>query len=166
MKNSQPITIFETTVQPEWIDYNGHMNVAHYLTVFDQAMDAFNETMGIGAAYRAETQNSLFALESRLTYQREVVLGDPLRITLQLLDLDEKRLHFFERMYHAEKDTVMATVEQLVIHVNLATRHSSVMPPAVYRQLETIMHAHRKLPRPAEIDRAIGIRRRAKRGAA
>lgn len=166
MKNDQPITIFETRVRSDWIDYNGHMNVAHYLTVFDHAMDAFNEIIGIGAAYRAKTRNSLFALESRLTYQREVVVNDPLRITLQLLDLDEKRLHLFERMYQAEKNTLMATAEQLVTHVNLTRRHSSVMPPAVFHKLETIMAAHRKLPRPSEIDRAIGIRRKAKRGAA
>lgn len=166
MKNNQPLTILETRVKPEWIDYNGHMNVAYYLTVFDLAADAFNETVGLGAGYREKTRNSLFALETRLTYQREVLVDEPLRVTMQLIDLDEKRIHFFERMFHAEKDTLMATAEQLVTHVDLKRRHSSPFPPAIMRKLESLMTAHRKLPRPSEIDREIGIRRKAKRGAA
>jgi acyl-CoA thioester hydrolase len=166
MKNNQPLTIFETRVRPEWIDYNGHMNVAYYLTVFDLALDAFNDLVGLGKEYRDKTRNSLFALETRLTYQREVLVNDPLRVTLQLIDLDEKRIHFFERLYHADKDTLMATAEQLVTHVDLTRRHSSPFPPAIMHKLESLMAAHRKLPRPAEIDRAIGIRRNAKRGAA
>ena len=141
MKNDQPITILETRVKPEWIDYNGHMNVAHYLTVFDLAVDHFNDVVGLGKAYRDETGNSL-------------------------LDLDEKRIHFFERMFHAEKNTLMATAEQLVTHVDLKLRHSSVFPPQIYRKLDGLRTAHGTLPRPSELDRAIGIRRKAKRGAA
>lgn len=166
MKYDQPITILETHIKPEWIDYNGHMNVAYYLTVFDQAVDAFNDMVGLGADYRAETGNSLFALECRLTYQREVLVDEPIRITLQLLDLDEKRIHFFERMFHAEKNLLMATAEQLVTHVDLKRRHSSQMPPQVYRKLGAIRAAHSELPEPAEVTRTIGIRRKAKRGVA
>jgi acyl-CoA thioester hydrolase len=166
MKSSQPLNVFVTRVKPEWIDYNGHMNVAYYLTVFDLAADAFNDQFGLGAAYRKKTNNSLFALETRLTYQHEVLVNDPIRVSFQLIDLDEKRIHFFERMFHAEKDTLMATAEQLVTHVNLSRRHSSAFPPEIYRKLKTLMDAHAKLPRPAEIDRAIGIRRKSKRGAA
>ena len=129
-------------------------------------VDAFNDMVGLGADYRAETGNSLFALECRLTYQREVLVDEPIRITLQLLDLDEKRIHFFERMFHAEKNLLMATAEQLVTHVDLKRRHSSQMPPQVYRKLEAIRAAHSELPEPAEVTRTIGIRRKAKRGVA
>jgi len=166
MNNDQPITILETRVKPEWIDYNGHMNVAYYLTVFDIAVDHFNDMVGLGKTYRDKTGNSLFALECRLTFQREALVDEPIRVTLQLIDLDEKRIHFFERMYHAEKNTLMATAEQLVTHVDLKRRHASVMPPDVYRKLTSLRTAHNKLPKPAELDRAIGIRRKAKRGAA
>ncbi len=166
MKNDQPITILETRIKPEWIDYNGHMNVAYYLTVFDIAVDHFNDMVGLGTGYRDKTGNSLFALECRLTFQREVLVDDPIRVTLQLLDLDEKRIHFFERMFHAEKNTLMATAEQIVTHVDLKTRHSSALPPQVYRKLTALQTAHSTLPRPAELDRAIGIRRKARRGVA
>jgi len=166
MNNSQPLAVFETRIKPEWIDYNGHMNVAYYLTVFDLAADAFNDLVGLGEAYRENTGNSLFALETRVTYQREVLVNDPVRITFQLIDLDEKRIHFFERMFHAERNTLMATAEQLVTHVDLKRRHSSVMPPEVYGKLDAIRAAHAKLPQPAELDRTIGIRRKARQGAA
>jgi len=166
MKNDQPITILETRVKPEWIDYNGHMNVAYYLTAFDLAVDQFNDMVGLGKAYRDETGNSLFALECRLTFQREVLVDEKIRVTLQMLDLDEKRIHFFERMFHAEKNTLMATAEQLVTHVDLKLRHSSAFPPQIHHKLEALHAAHAGLPRPAEIDHAIGIRRKAKRGAA
>lgn len=160
MDYSSPLAVYETRCKPEWIDFNGHMNVAHYLSIFDLATDAFLESMGLGQSYREAANSSFFALECRINYQREVMLDEALNVTLQMLDVDAKRFHFFLRMFNRDRGTIVATAEQLGIHVDLVKRHSSLIPRAAFERIEGVMAAHAALPRPAETDRKIGIRRR------
>ena len=96
---------FETDrlfVRPEWIDYNGHMNVAYYIKAFDEAFDELYVIMGVDGAAIRRTGISTFTAEMHITYQREVKEGDHLRITTQLIDFDAKRMHFIQCMYHAD----------------------------------------------------------------
>src|SRR5512147_3221105 len=95
-----PLDLHREPVRPEWIDYNGHMNVAYYVLAFDHATDTFFDFLGLDEAYRTRTGASLFALESHIVYKAELKEGEPLRVTTQLLDCDDKRLHFFHAMYH------------------------------------------------------------------
>ena len=81
-----------------WLDDNGHMNVAYYVLAFDHACDDFLDTIGMTDAYRARSGGTTFAAELHITYQREVVAGDPLRFTSQLLGCEEKRIHFILHM--------------------------------------------------------------------
>ena len=83
-----PLDVHRATVLPEWIDWNGHMNVAYYVLVFDHATDAFLDYLGMGQAYRDEQNCSAFVVETHVNYQRELVAGDPMRITTQLLGFD------------------------------------------------------------------------------
>src|SRR3546814_15260526 len=76
-----PFDRHRAVVLPEWIDYNGHMNVDYYLLAFDQATDLFFDHLGLGAAHRAATGGSTFAGDIHLTYRRELREGDPLRVT-------------------------------------------------------------------------------------
>src|ERR1700722_6979702 len=85
-------------VLPEWIDSNGHMNMAYYNVAFDRASDNALEQLGLGPAYVASGRGSIFVAENHVIYMAEVVLGDPLRIDFQLLDWDAKRLHFIATM--------------------------------------------------------------------
>jgi len=152
--------IWTGRVEPGWIDYNGHMNVAYYHMAFDQSTDEFLDEIGLGERYLAREPGSMFALEDHMTYQRELEKGDPLRITLQLLDFDEKRVHYFLRMYHAEKGYLAATMEHLSTFVDMRDRRSAAMPPEVQRALAKLHDEHRQLDRPAEVGRLMGIRRR------
>src|SRR5208282_2490885 len=95
-----PLAPFRATVLPEWIDYNGHLNVAYYLLAFDRASDHLLDQLGLGEAYRRATGHSIYVLEAHLTYEHELKLGDALAVTSQLIDADRKRLHVFHRMYH------------------------------------------------------------------
>ena len=78
----------EETVRPEWIDYNGHMNFAYYVLVFDHATDVLFDALGIGSDYCRERTNSNFVLETHTLYEREVGGGDRLRVRCRLLDAD------------------------------------------------------------------------------
>lgn len=147
-------------VEPSWIDYNGHMNVAYYHMAFDRATDRFLERIGLGEDYVARESGSMFALEDRLTYQRELQAGDPIRIDLQLLDVDEKRMHYFQRMYHAEEDYLAATCEHLSIYIDMNVRRSAPLPPDVHQALSALYEKHRQIPPPEEAGRLMGIRRR------
>ncbi len=154
-----PFDAHRETVRPEWIDYNDHMNVAFYVLVFDHGTDAFFEWLGMGETYRQRTNCSSMALETHITYQGEVRLGDPLRVTTQLVGFDVKRIHFFHRMYHAEKGYLAATYECLSIHVDLGQRRSAPFPADLQRRLSDVAAAHACLPRPAELGRSVGLGR-------
>jgi len=146
-------------VLPQWIDYNGHMNVAFYQLAFDRAVDVLFDGFGMDAAYRAATGHSTFALEAHVCYLREMREGDPLRFTMQLLDFDAKRLHLFSTMEHAAAGFTAATYETISLHVSLDQRKAAPFPDTVRQRLEQVLAAHRTLPRPQEAGRAIGIRR-------
>jgi acyl-CoA thioester hydrolase len=159
MDFAAPIDSHRGTVRPEWIDYNGHMNVAYYVLAFDHATDDLFDALGLGVAYREAADHSTFSLQIQVTYLRELQLGAPIRVTTQLLDHDAKRLHYFHEMYHAEEGYRAATCECLSIHVDLTARRSAPLPADIQARLAALMAAHADLPRPSEVGRTIAIRR-------
>lgn len=158
MRIESPLSLYTGIVPPEWIDYNGHMNVAYYVLAFDYATDAFMDCLGMGQDYRESQQCSAFVVESHVNYQRELTANDPMRITTQLLGFDSKRIHYFHRLYHAKRGFLSATTELIAIHVDLTERHSISMPLSVLDQLGAIMTQHIQLPRPLQSGRVIGVR--------
>ncbi|MEQ9606472.1 MAG: thioesterase family protein [Kiloniellaceae bacterium] len=150
-----PFDRHRTVVLPEWIDYNGHMNVAYYLLAFDHATDTFFDYLGLDAAHREATGGTTFAGDIHLTYQREVKQADPLRITSQLLGYDDKRLRFIQQMYHAEEGYLAATMESLSLYVDLNRRRVTAFPDDICRRLAAVFDAHRSLPLPPEAGRVI-----------
>jgi acyl-CoA thioester hydrolase len=155
MTIAAPLDLHRETVLGEWIDYNGHMNVAYYVLAFDHATDAFFDFIGFDEDYRRTTGYSTFAVESHVTYQREVAEDDALRFTTQLLGFDEKRLHYIHHMYHAEQGFLAATSEWLSLHVDLNRRRVAPMPEAISARLAAILAAHGGLPVPPEAGRAV-----------
>ena len=129
-----PFEVAGQTVRPEWIDYNGHMNVAYYVLLFDKALDQVFDRLGIGVEYVRATNRSVFALECHITYVRELSAGDPVRVTWQLLDADEKRLHYVMEMWHASAGFRAAVYEQIALHVDFDGRRASPMPTAADRK--------------------------------
>src|SRR5690606_18602951 len=140
-----PFDRYRGVVLPEWIDHNGHMNVAYYLLAFDQATDLFFDYLGLNAAHREASGGTTFAGDIHLTYQRELREGAPLRVTAQLLGYDDKRLRFFQRMYHAEEAFLAATMECLTLYVDLARRKVAPFPAEIRERLATVLEQHRAL---------------------
>ena len=156
---SQLAEIHREIVRPEWCDYNGHMNLAYYVLIFDHATDEFLTSVGVDRNYRDANANSTFVVESHITYDEEVVKGAELFCTMQLLDFDEKRMHYFHRMYHAEEGFLAATTELINVHVDLNTRRVVPMPNEILGRLATMLKSHASLARPEQAGRVIGIRR-------
>src|SRR5262249_49075866 len=88
-------------VEPGWIDYNGHLNMAYYNVLFDRAVDEAFELLGCGLDYVKSRRHSCFTAEVHVRYLRELNAEDPVRVTFQLLDYDTKRMHYFEQLFHA-----------------------------------------------------------------
>lgn len=118
-------------VLPEWIDYNGHMNVAYYVLAFDLGVDALWSEFGITAEHIEQNQSSTFAVESHVLYKQELKLDDPYVVTSQILAFDAKRIHQFQRLYHAESGFLAATAEWMSLHVDLEKRRVAPWPEKI-----------------------------------
>ncbi|MEM1175319.1 MAG: thioesterase family protein [Pseudomonadota bacterium] len=147
---------FESTVRPDWIDHNGHMNVAYFVLAFDEATDAVYETWGIGELYPDSSGCSVFTLGMNVDYHRELFEGDGLRIETTLIDCDTKRIHYVHRMFNAASDALCATNECLGMNVELQTRRSQAFPADVLRALEKAVNRNAGH---AFVGRTLGIRR-------
>ena len=148
------------SVQSEWIDQNGHMNIAWYLTAFDRAFDEAYDEMGVTMETLEKTGRSTFAAELHITYQRELLQGDPIRVETHLVGFDTRRTHWIQVMYHGREGYRAATAEWLILNVDLRQRRVAVMPDALQERLRAILAAHAALPRPPEIGRRIDLENR------
>jgi acyl-CoA thioester hydrolase len=144
-------------VEPGWIDYNGHLNMAYYNVLFDRAVDEVLELLGCGAEYVRSRRQSCFTAEVHVRYLRELHAGDPVRVTFQLLDFDAKRLHFFEQLFHAVDGWVAATSENMALHVDMTAGKTAALPPEVASSLARMKAAHAKLPVPEAAGRRIDM---------
>lgn len=156
-----PIRTRTQTVPPEWIDYNGHMNVAYYLMAFDRALDEMFDMLGLGEGLVATHRMGPMALVNQIHYIDELLEGQQFACEIQLLDADHKRIHFFCTMLHLDKGTEAATYEALSMNVDLEARRSADYPEECRLRVERLLAAHSDLPRPARAGATIGIRRRA-----
>ena len=142
-------------VEPQWIDYNGHLNMAYYNVLFDRAVDETYEMLGIGLDYLKRTNHSTFTAEVHVRYLRELHEGDPVRVTFQLLAYDSKRIHYFEQLLHAEEGWVSATSENMTLHVDMGAKKVAPFPESVLRALAAMQAAHAVLPQPKGAGRSI-----------
>jgi acyl-CoA thioester hydrolase len=144
-------------IEDQWIDYNGHFNMAYYNVLFDRAGDEAFEAIGLGADYVKRSNCSFFTLEAHVTYMRELHAGDSVRVETQFLDYDAKRVHYFERMLHVSEGWVAGTSELIVIHVDMNIRKPSAFPPDVLANIKAMHEAHAVLPVPRQVGHRIGI---------
>ncbi|RCS24481.1 thioesterase [Phyllobacterium salinisoli] len=146
-------------IEKEWIDYNGHLNMAYYNVVFDRGGDEFLAELGFGPSYAAERKLTIYTAEVHICYVRELHLDDAVTVTSQLIDFDEKRLHTYNEIIHRD-GWVAATAEVLSLHIDMSGPKVSPFPADIRPKLEFYRDAHSKLPMPTRVGRAIGIRKK------
>lgn len=148
-------------IENSYIDYNGHLNAGFYYVVFDKMLDEQFIPWGLGPDYLKQRNLSTMTLEAHICYVREVLQTDPMRMTLQVLDVDAKRIHTFCELVHESQGWVAATAEAIHIHVDMATRRSASWPADILANLEAAKKTHAGLPWPERASRKIGIVRKA-----
>lgn len=150
---SAPLVMAQMQVLPGWIDYNGHMTESRYYFANSETVDAFLRLIGAGMDYVA-AGNSFYSAETHIRHLGEAKLGDRLTGTIQIISADEKRFRSFVRIMRGED--CVATIEQLCLHVNMATGKSAPASAEVWAKLRAIAEAHAGLPLPEGAGRAVG----------
>jgi carnitine 3-dehydrogenase len=140
-----PVTL-EMQVPTAFVDYNGHMNEAPYLEVSARASDRFMELIGADAAYIAGGL-SYFTAENHIRYFAEIDIGAQITVTTQALAGDGRKLHLLNRIW-AGGDSPAATVETLLLHVDLATRRVVAPGAVVAERTAAFVADHAHHPRP------------------
>ena len=111
------IPLYETAIQPQWIDYNGHVRDAYYGLIVSLATDALMDRLGLDEAYRTRTGGTLYTLEMHLNYLQEVHAADTATVSVRILGVDEKRIHAAFEIGRRGKPGVAATAEMMLLHV-------------------------------------------------
>lgn len=166
---TQPVIAPEQTVRDEWTDYNGHLNMAFYHVLFDQALDSVLDGVGMGVERARRDGLSVFTAEAHIHYLQELNAGDRVQVSLQVLGADAKRLHYVQTMRRvgtraeegsgAEDGFVAAITENLILHADLSTRRVAPWAEDVAQRLTELARAHRSLPVPPQVGRVMGLRR-------
>lgn len=151
-----PLRLHRATVHPSWVDYNRHMSESCYLLAFGDSADAFFRYIGIDEEYRTGG-HSLYTLETHLHHRREVSEGESLGMTLRVLDHDSKRVHVFHEMFAGNGDLLVATAEQLLVHVDTRAGRSALIPEDIAARLTEIRRAHSGLTLPDVVGRPMRI---------
>ena len=147
-------------VKPEWIDYNGHMNIAYYTMAFDNAMDEFlQEKFGMDEKYVAKAQCGPFALQSTYNYLAELRIAEEFSVSPRVIDFDHKRIHMFSSLWRLKDGVLSATCESLSTFVDHKTRKSTPFPESILKNIEDMYCSTANHPMPDQVGQTIGIRR-------
>lgn len=147
---------FETTIRPDWIDYNGHMQDAFYGLVFSYAVDALQDEVGFDGAYRTATGCTIYLLESHVFFLREVRQGARVTVETRVIGLDAKRFQLHATM--REGDEAVAVGEFMEAHVRQQPAPKVVpMPRQIHARLQAARHDPGQLRHRA---RAMGLKPR------
>ena len=148
------------SVDPTWIDYNGHLNQAYYSVLFDTSLDEILSPAGLDRSYIEVRRQSYMSVESHYCFIREVFARDPVRVSGLVLDVDDKRLHMFCELRHADEGWLSCTSEWLFLHIDMQARRAAPWPTDVRDNLEAMKIASAAVHRPERAGRSIGIVRK------
>jgi acyl-CoA thioester hydrolase len=157
-----PFVSSQMRIEPGWIDYNGHLNMAYYNVLFDRAVDEAFALCGLGPDYIRERGGSFFLVESRTRYRRELSLGDRVRARLRLIAVDDKRMHYCIELREAAEGWLAAACENIAIHVDMGRRKAAPFPDDILVRLHAMQAAHAALPLDDWIGRGVEMPVRAK----
>jgi acyl-CoA thioester hydrolase len=161
MRHGSALPVLETTVVSEWVDYNGHMNDAAYAIVFSRSVDALMDRVGLDAAARKRSGQSLFTLQMMLHYFKEAREGDALAVTCHLLEHDDKRMRVWLEMTAPGGERVAAS-EQLLISVVLDDAGSHAIPWVFETKaaLDALAKAQSGMTHPEQAGAGVALKRK------
>ena len=154
---SEPLRLHKGVVQPDWVDYNNHMTESCYLQAFSDATDAVLHCIGVDEGYLAGG-NSYFTVETHIVHRQQAMALEPFYVTTQVLNADDKRLHLFHRLHNGHDNTVLATGEQMLLHVDTRAGRVCAAGDEMVERVRALAAAQAALPRPDQAGRSVGRR--------
>ena len=133
------------TVENQWTDYNGHLNMAYYAVLFDRAAEELFETFGLGPDYVKKTNCTFFTLETHTTYANELHAGDLVRIETQIIGADQKRVHYVQQMFRGDSLYLACVLEVMVSHIDLTAKRTSPFPADIQAKIDDMAAKHKAL---------------------
>ena len=155
---AEPLELYQCRVRTDWIDYNDHMTDAAYLTAFAAALERLLHFVGCDEEYRKNV-GAFYTAETHIRYHHECKLGESLNFCMQILDVDEKRLHVFMSMFKEEGGALAATTEQILLHVGSRSGKTAPMGAVIHGPFVELAKSHAELPRPADSGRHVSMNR-------
>ena len=150
----------EQQVLKEWLDYNGHMNVAFYTLAFDKSLDIFLEDfLGIGETHANENNQGPFVVQAHYHYLNEMTLNEKFNVRLFVVDYDKNKMHLCLEIYSLLQEKVISVVEQVLINVNLKLRKSEPYPPWAFERLLKLQNTHKNASLPSAFGKSIGLKK-------
>jgi carnitine 3-dehydrogenase len=154
---SKVLQLHHAVVLPEWIDYNGHMTEHRYLQVFGETTDALLRHIGADSQYLADGF-MYYTVETHIRHLKEVREGEKLHATTQILGADDKRIHLYHAIYRSRDEALLATGEQMLLHVDSKAGKAAPARADVLDRVKKLAAAQAGLPRPEAAGRHIGQR--------
>ena len=133
-KLNLPIAVSQGTVKDDWIDYNGHMNMAYYVQCFEETSDFLLEHMNLGYRYAIEEQKGVFVIKCEINYRKEIKLNEDFIISLEDLICKGKKLTVGLKMLNVGSETI-ADYQILNLNVDLQTKKSVPFSQMITSQL-------------------------------
>jgi len=152
-----PFRTSSKIVRPEWIDFNGHLNMAYYSVLFDESLDDLYSVFGFGPDYAKTQKHTTYTAEFHICYLRELHEGDTVFGTAQLIAFDEKRFHIYQELFH-EDGWLAASGETLALHVDMSGPKVAPMPDHIQRNMRQIFESHAALPVPERVQKSIALK--------
>jgi carnitine 3-dehydrogenase len=146
----------ETHVRAEWVDYNGHMTDSRYLQVFGDATDVLFRSVGVDDAYR-RSDRAMYTVESHVTHAAEAKALEPLYVLTRVLGADDKRVHLFHALHRQRDEALVATGEQMYLHVDTRAGQAALMDTAVRDKLDRLRASHASLTVPKQAGRHVAM---------
>jgi acyl-CoA thioester hydrolase len=138
------------------LDYNGHLNVACYGILFEDAARAIFSRIDVSQAYRERSDCAVFAAEVHTVFHREVPAGESVSIYYRVLDIAGSKIHGMFFMVKSGDQSLAATQEILFLHVDLKRRKTAPLPELQTGRLAGLLERHRRLAEPPEKGRFVG----------
>lgn len=153
-----PIQTDLREIPQEWIDYNGHLNMAYYNVLFDSAADTAFEKLGCGQEYLKTYNHSFYTAEAHVKYKQELHSGHKVTASFQLIEYDKKRLRVYQELHH-EDGWLAATCELLMLHIDMNGPRVAEMPSDVMEKVIQMHKAHSNLTIPQAVGQGIALKR-------
>src|ERR1700679_1100262 len=133
------LPVYRATIEPAWIDYNGHVRDAYYGLVASLAVDDVMDRLGLDAAYRERTHCTLYTVELHLHYLHEVKSTDDLKVVSSVLDCDRKRIHLGCRFLSSRVDGLVSVADMMLLHLGQRDKPGvSPLPDEVLAKLDSL----------------------------